>query len=278
MSEQAESQVTGEVKPAETEATEQTVVTPEQEQEQLLSGYNKTLETGIPPDPPTEILIAGFREEDVVAKFKKVDELEEALNNRLQKVNNLVGNLKQRLDAIPKDTPKAELRAITADSMKKMRELGFDELADAIAEDLGSVLAVPEPPKIDVSGEVDKSLKSRALDELSDLHPDWRDLAEINESGEYINPEFADWFNTQDKDTQARIRQSNSVAFAARTLDRFKEWRDSKRNQQEEARQNSGDRLKNAVTPTQGKPAPSQVTLSDEAALWFGYNGSQPKR
>lgn len=221
--------------------------------------------------------IAGIPEDELTAKLKKVDDLENVLNDRVRKLNNMVGNLKQRLDAIPKDTPKSEVRAITAESMKKMRELGFDEIAQALAEDLNGSFSVQSSPQVDVQEVVTKKMRETAEQELDDLHPDWRDVTAYNESGAYLHPGFSAWFQTLSTEMQDKVKTSNSVVFAARVLDTYKEWEKDKASKEAQARKASESRLQNAVTPTQGKAAATPSRMPDREGLWVGYNkGPKP--
>lgn len=244
----------------------------------IMAGYNKQPQfKQEEPEAPAQAMPKTETPDELAAKLKKVDELENAVNDRLRKLNNMVGNLKQRLDAIPKDAPKSEVRAITSESMKKMRELGFDEIADALAEDLNGAISVQSAPQVDVQEVIARTMKETAEKELDDLHPDWRDLAVVNDHGEYQHQGFSSWLKTLSSEMQEKVRTSNSVVFAARVFDTYKDWEKEKAGKETQARKASESRLQNAVTPTQGKAAPAPSRLPDDAGLWAGYNkGPKP--
>lgn len=267
---------------------EQAGTAKEEDMAAVMAGYNKPStqeqQEQQDEDPAKAIprMIAGIPEDDIAAKLKKVDELETSFNERMQKVNNMLGNMKQRLEAIPKDAPKAEMRAITADSMKKLREMGFDELAEALAEDLNGTLSVPSA-QVDVKDVISKAMRTTAERELDDLHPDWHELVAVDKDGKYVHPGFSVWINSLTPEMQKKVRTSESVAFASRTLDSFKAWEKDKENEKAgratQARNTSESRLQNAMTPTQGKAAAQPSRLPDESGLWAGYNkGHKPFR
>lgn len=300
VTEQTSEQLELQVEEQQAEATEQAAQTTETNEQQpeaeaaeqpgddmaaIMAGYNKPAAQEQQQEPQEDQeaaprTIAGLPEEELAAKLKKVDELEAAMNEKLRKVNNMLGNMKQRLETIPKDAPKAEVRAITADSMKKLRELGFDEIAEALAEDLNGSLSVQSAP-VNVDEAVSNVLRKTAEKELDDLHPGWKDLILVDEnSGDYLHPKFSAYVNTLPEDMQSKVRTTTSAAYAVRVLDSFKEWEKGEAEREAQARNTSEARLKNAMTPTQGKTASTAPSrLPDEAGLWAGYNkGHKPFR
>ena len=278
-----QAQTVTEPAPAEQE-TEQQSSTGQEELADQLAGYNKSAtqqaQQEEAPAQATPQTIAGFSVEEITAKLKKVDDLDGVVNERMRKVFNTLGNLQQRLDSIPKDAPRTEARAITADSMKKLKELGFDELAEALAEDLSGNLSVAGQPQVDVGDLLSKEIRKRAEQDLEDAHPGWKEVFAIDEDGNFPNPEFESWFNTLDESVQRRLKTTESAMYVSRSLDAFKDWQKSKSQpaqSAETARRTSESRLQNAMTATQGKTASAPSRLPDEEGLWKGYNkGPKP--
>jgi len=259
--------------------------TPEEARESILAGYHKEAPTGevTEPEPPEPKLIAGMTEDELRERLDKLSELESSTSEQLRKAFNQTGNLKQQLEGISAKLTEiaskpqtAETRKITRDSLKKLTELGFDELADALAEDLSNVYAAPPEPtekpadpapeKVDIDSVISQTVKARDVAVLEEVHPDRAQIV--------ASPEFAKWFNSQTPERQRAIETGTSAAFGIRVLDEFKAWRADQAKPPTETA--SGSRLKNAVTPTRGGAAPQPSAKSDREALWAGYNGRKP--
>jgi hypothetical protein len=216
--------------------------------------------------PPAPV-IAGLPEPELAARLQKVEQLEQDLNQRFQKVNNQIGNMLQQLRAVTASTPKAEARQITADSMKKLREMGYDEIANALAEDLNDAFQPSQP--VDIASAMQEMLKERSRQELAELHPDYREAVG--------SQEWQEWLSTLPPETRQQVMHSESVPFVSRALDYFKQWHHDRSSGADTAHQETRQRLENAVTPTTGRTAKPPSKLPDEAGLWVGYKaGMKP--
>lgn len=256
------------------------------------AGYNRV--PGQPPEVNTEEAPAEEAKpepheppQELVDTRKKVEELEGKVNERLQKVFNQLGNLSQKLDTIGKSAPEskaaqAEAKVITADSLKKLKELGFDEIAEALAEDLSHAISGGSDPQTIAKITADAVKQAReedaqetmrkSVEALDKAHPD---RIEIRESTEY-----AEWLDTLSESKRNRFLNSWNPDYVSDRLDEFKDWRAKQAEAKptpETPTQTSEKRLENAVTPTTGRSAGSPTRLPDEAGLWAGYNkGRKP--
>ena len=217
---------------------------------------------------------------EILSALNGLPELERRLTQQVDKVAGNYGEVKRLIDTIQKSsqaTPQGA--AATARSMTKLRELGFDELADAIADDLGtdgteinpeSIAKIAADAVSKANADAEVNAHNKAVSALDRDHPD---RVEIRESSSY-----KDWLASLSETKRNRFLTSWSPEYVSERLDEFKDWRSAKAAEQARtdadatkaaARLESKSRLEAAVTPS-GRSRGGPITTSIHDAFLQG--------
>lgn len=278
-------------------ATPEAIETPEQAASSLQAGFDRVrgntptesqpAEEATPPAeeakeeeapaPEAEAVIPGLglTPTQVKEQLAAGASAREALEHSERKIFGKMGAMKAEiLKSIQEAAPKGEVPAkIDKQSLKKITELYGEEMADAIASDLGSLIAAPaatvdaEAISKQVSETVEAQVAKRIADEsrkievrfLTRAHPDWQTV--------HASPDFRVWEQTLPPEERQQLRSSSDAEFLIERFDAFKSWRDKS----DPAKANTAKRLERAVSPTSA-PSSGPAVLPDKVGLSVGFN------
>lgn len=271
-------------------------VTTPLESEQETAGGDAATEEGTPTVSETEEVeqervevIPGYTKEELNAALTAIPQLRKAIDtqngtygHKFQEQNRVIAELQAKLEKRAETTPAPAATAkVTSDSLKKLREAGFDELAEALAEDLSGLipsnangLNVEELTKgitEQFAGRLDEFAKvdfERGMKRLNKTHSDWQDIAtfKTTETGAVIfnNPEFGNWFTQQPVEVQREVIDSKDPWNVLDIISDYKEALGNKEIGAPDAlKPKTNSALRKAVTP---KGATASRQLSDKQA------------
>lgn len=187
-------------------------------------------------------------EERLQAALERVQKLERALDKTNGTYGNELNHLRRKVAEVESRKPEQRQFNLTAAQLKRISDQ-YPELADALANDLTEAFGAnvetkqqetskPEPqndPRVDELSEstnrMADQLKQIALNELSKVHGDWRDVARwwekdipgVGKTIQWANPKFAEWLNDQDDDIQDVVYKSDDISAIANVITKFKE-------------------------------------------------------
>jgi len=259
-------------------------VTEDQELSEIMSGYDSTRSDELPeegdhsegitdtneepeqtPEITPEITVSDLSEELKALKAKVAASHGEA--DTVRKLHGEIGNINRTLlqmqtpaPAPVEDTDAAELDAL-------MEE--YPELAGPLIKTLRATqaqLANLQRPTEDIDQRVSQKIailrQEEAAETLAIEHPDYRSLPG--------SPEYESWLSSKPPEFQEKFRTTWNPAVVSRGLTEFKESL-----RQREAKQ---ERLANAITPRGVSRKTGASTLSDEEAIWAGYNSGHKRQ
>lgn len=234
-------------------------------------------------------------QEQLQSQAAMIDKLQRALDKTNGTYGNELNHLKRKVAEVESQRREA-VKSITPAQLKRIGEQ-YPELAEALANDLTDAFGATvetkqqdaithEPqndPRIDgIKESTDKladQVKQIALNELSRVHDDWRDVArwwekEIPGVGKVIqwaNPKFADWLSEQDEDIQDVVYQSDDISAISNVITKFKEANKPKESTQEttetqQIKPSINKKLEKAVLPT-GRRTGSHELLTDDEVI-----------
>lgn len=227
----------------------------------------KDQQPATPPAAPTPEEIAALRTKAAEADTAKAE---------LRKANGRIGSLSSDLEKL-KQAKEAEGKpaALTPLELKGMKEQ-YPELADVLGADLAATIAGLAPGKVDqealsasVQAEakklVDAQMATLRQQTVAEKHPEW--ITDLWGDGKARTPDYEAWLKTMPADEATKLENSENPYYVRGQLDKFYEWRDKAA----KAKQESDQRLANAVQP-QGVPrAAGQPSMSDREALRSGF-------
>ena len=259
-------------------------VTEEQELSEMMAGYEPSRSDTLPEDdvqtetPPDnnleleqtpeitpEITVSDLSEELKALKAKVAASHGEA--DTVRKLHGEIGNINRTLlqmqtppPAPVEDTDAAELDAL-------MEE--YPELAGPLVKTLRATqaqLANLQRPTEDIDQRVSQKVailrQEEAAETLAIEHPDYQSLPG--------SPEYESWLSSKPPEFQEKFRTSWNPAVVSRGLKEFKESLKQRETKQE--------RLANAITPRGVSRQAGASTLSDEEAIWAGYNSGHKRQ
>jgi hypothetical protein len=200
---------------------------------------------------------------DLRATLQSAQEAIDALKQRESKVFGTVGALKQQLDELKnRSTPTAP--TITRDMLKKLGA-EFPELADMLAEDLGSLQSAPasvDPSAINeiVSTAMADTAKTYEKKLLTVMHPDWTKVV--------ASDEFKVFRDTLPEAEREQLGSSWDALFIGEKLTAFKTWKA----ESESAKKQNTKRLAGSI-PLQGTPG--AAVTSDTDAFLAGFKSAR---
>ncbi len=225
------------------------------------AGFNGVNNTAPPePEPKPESTFAGYTEAEIKAAMERIQKLD-TLEQSQSKAFGMLGALKQSIEGI-RSQPGTPAK-LTRESLKRLN-VEYPDLADALAEDLGSFgggqAAAIDPTQINdiVSNGIRTARNADASEFLKDEHGDW--VATVK------SPEFNAYLNTLDEQTRERVKRSENPFYVSKQLVQFNDWK-AKSVQAAKAK---NTRLEAAIAPTKGG-APGKAGPTDEDAFMAGF-------
>jgi len=274
-------------------STDQQQQTPEEAQSSIQAGYDKV--AGIEPETePTPT--AETPPEKVGAKVDELADLREQVGRipdlvkQLRDVNGRYGSLSQRFEEMTQRlaapaTSKDATAANIADASELLKDLAdeYPELAEKLSPAFNRVLgssgngmSAEAIQKVIDEREEAKAKKrlEEAQTELSQAHPDWFTVRETDD--------YKEWLDSLTPRAKSRFLRSMDPDYVAEKLDDFKDWQVKKHahpqsTEPTQTNTKSKDRLKNAITPTNGAATTPQVKSNKESIL-AGYERVAGKR
>lgn len=230
-------------------------------------------------------------EEKLQAALDRVNKLERALDKTNGTYGNELNHLRRKVAEVENRKQEQRQFNLTPAQLKRISEQ-YPELAEALAEDLTDAFGAKveakqqeqqsqEPindPRVDeLSRSTNKmadQLKQIALNELTRVHSDWRDVAswnvdEIPGVGNVVkwkNPAFGEWIDKQDSDIREIVFNSDDVSAIAGVITKFKDST-KPNNQQEQTIQTKpsiNKKLEKAVLPTGRRTGAHELMTDDD--------------
>jgi hypothetical protein len=255
-------------------------VTEEQELSEMMAGYEPTRSDELPvddvqtetqpdkeddPEQPPELTVSDLSEELKALKAKVASSHGDA--DTVRKMHGEIGNINRTLlemknppPAPVEDTDAAELDALIEE---------YPDLVGPLVKTLRATqaqLASLQRPADDIDKRVAEKLftyrQEEAAETLAIEHPDYRSLPGT--------PEYERWLSSKTPEFQNKFLNTWNPAVVSRGLTEFKESL-----QKREAKQ---ERLANAITPKGVSRKVGESTLSDEEAVWAGYNSGHKRQ
>lgn len=226
------------------------------------------------PEPAPQPLIGGMTEDQLkaaLASAARVPELEGNVTKRIDQIFGKFGELQRMLQQQSATAPQgvAAEKKLAA-SMKRMREAGFEDMAEMLEGDLDELLGSmsgkggdPAVFESKLDAKIGGFEQRIAQTLLSFRHKDWQTVRGT--------PEFKAWETTLDPAVRAELNSTWDTSFVADRLDEFKA--SLKKAEPEAQPANSEDhqrqlnkRLEGAMTPEgAGSGVPRATITEDEA-------------
>ena len=219
--------------------------------------------------PPRVEVFAGKTEEELVAALAEIGALKKALDTTNGTYGSKLAEQQRKLDEL------SQARSISgemsADKFARLNE-EYPDIAAMLASDLSGMIGGSGSVDIDKIADekakaFDSTMEKKSLDLeirfLTMQHKDWREVALIGESGNWVNPKFGEWVASQDSATQQALRESKDAVFLADKISEFKsatKARDVKQNALKSAVMPRGVR----VSPDTGSMSAAQVAFEKE--------------
>ncbi len=278
--------MTGEVEQPETQTETQTEAQTEaQDSSGFRKGYDSIANKDRQPEeaptetsteePPPEPALSGEQARELLAQVARIPDLEKRLRDEGGRYGSLKQQIEQMQQRFNTATTAKEVEAHAADSADLLNDLRdeFPELADKLKGVFDRVLSAKGgQASPDIEQMVAARLaaeKQAALDEaiqqLSNDHPDWMEVRQT--------PEFGEWKETLSARERVRFDKSQDPFYVAEMLDRHKDWLSSRAKPTDStAAQANKTRLQNAVLPTNGTKPPQKGEPSPSERFRAGYN------
>ena len=229
------------------------------------------------PEPPQATTTEPSIAEELAALKAKIKSMEashgdpDAVRRLYGEVGNLNRQLQQIRDAQPKPEPVKDDLTLALEDAEKIAE-EYSEIAGPQVKALKALAAkiaqTPTAPSFDPA-EIDSRIaqtatqlrQQEAIEALREEHPDYETVRDT--------PEFKAWRASKPLEFQHKLDSTWNPLVVSRALTEFKESLKAKQKKQ--------DRLESAVVTPSASARAKPSTLSDEDALWVGYNKG-PKR
>jgi len=254
-------------------------VTEEQELSEMMEGYEPTRSDTLPdgndqtetpdnnvePEQTPEITVS-----DLSAELKALKEKVAASHgdaDSVRKLHGEIGNINRTLLEMQKPTP-APVEDTDAAELDALIE-EYPDLVGPLVKTLRATqaqLARLQNPTDDIDQRVSEKIavlrQSEAAETLAIEHPDYKSLPGT--------PEYESWLSSKTPEFQEKFRTTWNPAVVSKGLTEFKESLKKREIKQE--------RLAGAITPKGVSRAAGVSTLSDEEALWAGYNSGHKRQ
>lgn len=255
-------------------------VTEEQELSELMAGYEPSrseelpegdVQTETPPDneveteQPPEITVSDLSEELKALKEKVAASHGDA--DTVRKLHGEIGNINRTILEMQKPPPAPVEDPDAAELDALMEE--YPDLAGPLIKTLRATqakLANLQQPTEDIDQRVAEKIatirQEEAAETLAIEHPDYKSLPGT--------PEYESWLSSKPPEFQEKFRTTWNPAVVSRGLTEFKESLKKREAKQE--------RLTAAITPKGVSRQAGASTLTDEEALWAGYNSGHKRQ
>ncbi len=246
---------------------------------EMMAGYEPTRSDTLPdgddqteapdneaePEQTPEITVSDLSEELKALKAKVASSHGDA--DTVRKLHGEIGNINRTLLEMQKPSPAPVEDTDAAELDALMEE--YPDLVGPLVKTLRATqaqLARLQNPTDDIDQRVSQKIEvlrqSEAAETLAIEHPDYRTLPGT--------PEYQSWLASKPPEFQEKFLNSWNPAVVARGLTEFKESLKKRESKQE--------RLANAITPKGVSRKAGESTLSDEEALWAGYNSGHKRQ
>jgi hypothetical protein len=233
---------------AETETTDATEATPAEEAEPEAQAFTEAQQRAI---------------DDAVAR--QVTSLHDKVYGKMGEFNRELLKLNERASSG---------KPITKEALKRLSD-EYPDLAEALAEDLGSFMSGgqldSEAIKADLDKRVEEAELKMGLRFLSRAHPTWKT--------DKASPEFKQFLGTLPSDVQQQIQTSNDIDFAVDVLDGFSNWRKAQAAKvtPKTTTKPTSRRIEAAITPKGERGSGDIVDDPEEAAAIEAFNKTMRK-
>ena len=244
------------------------VATEAEELAQVLAGYNNTRAEPAPVETeqvevvaaPPEVSMTGLADE--LRELKARVSASQADPDAVRKMHGEIGNINRTLLKLqtPPPAPVVDEEAAELDAIVEEYPEVVGPIVKALRAQQAKLQQQSSQPPDDIDARVSATVtrlrQSDAVEALKEEHPDYETVRDT--------PAYHSWLASKPTDFQTRFTTTWNPSVVARGLSEFKE---SIRRQ--EVKQT---RLASAITP-QGVPhRAGSSALSDDEALWAGYN------
>ena len=220
----------------------------------------ETIEPEAKAEEPAPVVFAGLPEEQLTTQLAKAGEVDD-LKTQVRNIYGKLGTYQDKLNHLQQGSG----RKLTAETFSRLKEAGYDDLAEKLAEDLSGVsLGGSAPPQqVDLTPlhqEIQKVREQSEIKMLSMRHRTWQQ--DIGTS------DFQLWKETLSAGDREVLDKSWDAMTLGDKLDEFKAWRE-RGAQAQVSQQQKQQRLEAAVTP-KGIPSPAKAAIDDEEAFMAG--------
>ncbi|MCP5244873.1 MAG: hypothetical protein H6937_02435 [Burkholderiales bacterium] len=196
-------------------------------------------------------VIPGYTKEELDEHLSSIPQMRKAIDTqngtygkKFQQQETIIKSLQSQLQQTSANTTQKEQKEIaklTGDTFKSLKQAGFDELAESLANDFNEILANlnggnntdTQSLKEEILGQVNNTIEGLSqknfeadLDRLNSEHPDWHDIASFNQtkSGLVIwkDKRFGEWVSQQPEEMQLEILDSGEPLKVAKWISEFK--------------------------------------------------------
>lgn len=254
-----------EAKPTETVTPPVAEKTPEAEPEKVVEETPKVVE-------PSFAKITDAQWQEVFSKSRSVDAVSAAVEKARSDAFGKIGGLERTIKELQAATPVGQALEVSAKDLEELQK-DFPDLTDNLAKGLTRVLSrfkgtapvAEDPAAFDarvnsvvearLSAAREASVKERAVERLTDRHPDWQEVVGPKDS----TTEFRRWLIGQDEIYHAKILASNNPVEVSQAIDKFKEYTEKKKTKPAaQVSQSRRERLEEAVPAKGGSTSPGK--------------------
>lgn len=209
---------------------------------------------------PEPVVFAGLTEAQLKAQLAKAGEVDE-LKTQVRNIFGKMGTYQDRLNQLSQGSG----RKLTPETFSRLKEAGYDDLAEKLAEDLSGVSLGNSAPtqQVDltpIQQELKQLREQQEMKLLALRHRTWKQDVETDD--------FRLWSQTLSAEDRDTLNTSWDAMFIGDKLDEFKAWRE-RSEQAQPSKQQKQQRLEAAVTP-KGIPSAAKATIDDEEAFMAG--------
>lgn len=252
---------------------------------------NDQSNTGETENPKRVEVFKGFTAEELDERLNLIPTLQKTIDTqngtygrKFQQLERTITQLQEQRAGTTQEQQKPNIE-IKADSFKKLKESGLEDLAADLAEDIGALLsgntASPGVTEDKIQqiiderlGAITKSNFDRDLDALNETHPDWTEIATYDQHGDngpimFRNPDFANYVVQLSPDVQQKLIQSDDPYLINKILTGYKKTLAESQNNQgggdDVIKEGKGKNkaIRNAIQP-RGTTASRQMTEKQE--------------
>jgi len=216
------------------------------------------------PEPVAEVpqpVFAGLTEDQLKAQLAKAGEVDE-LKNQIRQIYGKMGEYNGKLNQLSQGSA----RKLTAETFSRLKEAGYDDLAEKLAEDLSNVQlggGQAEVQQVDLTPihtQIKQMQEQQEMKLLTMRHRSWQQ--DVN------SDDFRLWSQTLSAEDRQLLNDSWDAMALGDKLDDYKAWRE-RAAQAQPSKQQKQQRLEAAVTPA-GVPSAAKAAIDDDEAFYAG--------